>query len=62
MKLDISTDPDDRTAPTTYITAVPLLLAVGPVCAAPPGIAYLDNPIYAAPDLTALIQPQSTAV
>ena len=55
-RFDASTEPADRVAPTTYLTA-PLVVAIVPVCEAPPGIVYLDPPVYAATDLSTLTSP-----
>lgn len=55
-RFDVVTEDDDPVAPTTHLTAIPLLMAVVPTCAAPPGIVSLDSPMFAAPDLTVLAQ------
>lgn len=52
--LDVTVDPTDRVAATTYLTAAPLVSAIVPVCEAKPGVVYLDNPSYTPPSFASL--------
>ena len=61
MNFDATVDPEDHIAATTYLTAAPLVTAIVPVCAAPPGVVYLDTPSYAARSMADLaVRPAVT--
>jgi 4-hydroxy-tetrahydrodipicolinate reductase len=61
LRMEIESVMDDGLPVTTHITAVPLLQAVVPVCAAPPGIKYQQASPHWARDLRLLSDLSATA-